>query len=300
MTGPAASIVAQAKLNLHLRVLAREPSGFHSLETIFHRIDLGDEISVWATSGERTIDVEGADVGPAESNLAFKAASAYSHRAGWPRGFRIDLNKRVPVGAGMGGGSADAAAVLRILDSLAPDSMGSHALMDLGASLGSDVPFLVGDAVMALAWGRGEKLSPLPPLPRRDVLLMTPDFSVPTADAYAWLDLDRTGAGNSTPASDYATSSLASRPPLMTWEGLAAWAWNDFEPVIVARHPELGEMLAKLRGSRPVFSGMTGSGSTIFGILDGPLDFARVPAPHRTRVRSTMSAIDVVQPLRIE
>ncbi len=300
MTGPAASIVAQAKLNLHLSVLAREPSGFHSLETIFHRVDLGDEISVCATSGERTIDVDGADVGPAESNLAFRAAVAYSHRAGWPRGFRIELNKRVPVGAGMGGGSADAAAVLRVLDSLAPDSMGSHALMDIGGSLGADVPFLAGDAVMALAWGRGEKLSALPPLPRRAVLLMTPDFSVPSADAYAWLDQDRSEAGNPTPAPGHAADSLASSPPLTTWERLASWAWNDFEPVIVARHPELGEMLAKLRRSRPVFSGMTGSGSTLFGILDGPLDFAKLPVQHGARVRSTMSATDVVQPLRIE
>lgn len=300
MTGPAASIIAQAKLNLHLRILGREPSGFHSLETVFHRIDLGDEISVYATSGERSIDVEGAGVGPAESNLAFRAAATYSLRAGWPRGFRIELNKRIPVGAGMGGGSADAAAVLRVLDSLAPQSMGSHALMDVGASLGADVPFLASDAVMSLAWGRGEKLSALAPLPRRDVLLMTPHFSVPTADAYAWLDQDRSEAGSTMPSFGQATSSIADNPPLMTWEGLATWAWNDFEPVIVARHPELGEMLAKLRGSRSVFSAMTGSGSTVFGILDGPLDFAEVPVEHRARVRSTMSAIDVVQPLRIE
>lgn len=296
MSGPAARIVAQAKLNLHLRVLARGASGFHSIETIFHRIDLGDEISVHVTGGDRSIDVSGADVGPAESNLAFRAAVAYAEHTGWPRGFRIELNKRIPVGAGMGGGSADAAAVLRVLDSLAPMPMGSHVLMEIGASLGADVPFLVGNAVMALAWGHGERLLGLPPLPRLDVILMTPEFSVSTARAYAWLDEHRNAEG----ISSVETAFFTDCAQLSTWEGLAAFARNDFEPVIVARHPELGEMLARLRGSRAVFSGMTGSGSTIFGILDGPANFAKVPAVHRPNVRSTMSAIDVVQPLRIE
>lgn len=314
MTQPAASIVAQAKLNLHLTVLSREESGFHYIETVFHRIDLGDIISVHVTSGERSIDVEGADVGAAESNLAYRAAVAYAARAGWPRGFRIELDKRIPVGAGLGGGSADAAAVLRTLDILAPLPMGSHALTEIAASLGSDVPFLASDAVMALGWGRGERLFALPALPRRDILLMTPDFSVPTGRAYSWLDEDRNdipiaaGADSTAnrggwpviPPPDYDTAVFIGRPNLLTWKGLDGWAKNDFEPVIVARYPELAAMLQRLRNSRAEFSGMTGSGSTIFGILDGPVDFARVPPEHRPRVRSTTSAIDVVQPLRIE
>ena len=296
MTGPAASIVAQAKLNLHLKVLSREESGFHSIETIFHRIDLGDDISVHATDGFRSIDVEGADLGAAESNLAFRAAAAYAVRAGWPRGFQIELSKRVPVGAGMGGGSADAAAVLRALDSLAPIPMGTHALMEIAASLGADVPFLASNAVMALAWGRGERVLALPPLPRQDVILMTPEFSVSTADAYAWLDDDWRG-GRPSPAE---TSFLTNVAHLAGWNGIADFAHNDFEAAVVARHPELAAMLARLRNSRAIFSGMTGSGSTLFGILDGPVDFAKVPAEHLSRVRSTTSAIDVVQPLRIE
>ena len=90
MTALAARIAAQAKVNLHLRVLAREESGYHSIETVFHRIDLADEILVEATDGERSIDVTGAETGPAESNLAYRAASAYASHAGWLKGFRIE------------------------------------------------------------------------------------------------------------------------------------------------------------------------------------------------------------------
>lgn len=296
MTGPAASIVAQAKLNLHLRVLAREESRYHTIETIFHRIDLGDEISVHITDGYRSVDTAGADAGPAESNLALRAANAYAERAGWPRGFRIELNKRIPVGAGLGGGSADAAAVLRVLDSLAPVPMGSHALMEVSTTLGADIPFLASDAVMALAWGHGGRLMALPPLPRMDVLLMTPEFSVATQNAYDWLDDERAARGSATAE----PAVLMNSRRLSSWQTIADFAQNDFEPVIVARHPELAAMLARLRESRAIFTGMTGSGSTIFGILDGPADFARVPEEHRSRVRATTSAIDVVQPLRIE
>ena len=323
MSGAVARIVAQAKLNLHLRVLAREPSGFHGIQTIFHRIDLGDDILIRATDGRRSIDVEGSDTGPREANLAFRAAAAYAYRSGWPPGFDIELTKRIPVGSGMGGGSADAAAVLRALESLAPNPMGAHILAGIAGSLGSDVPFLAGNAVMAIGTGRGEQLVALPALPRRDILLMTPGFSIATAAAYSWLDDDR-AEGEALLAKDFDASALGSmqapyRPglplvaaddfetvfavkhsQLQSWEKLATWASNDFEPVIVARHPELGEMLSRLRHSRAIFSGMTGSGSTIFGILDGPADFAKVPAEHRHRVRSTMSAIDVVQPIRIE
>src|SRR5260221_2214297 len=119
MTGPAARIQAQAKLNLYLRILTREESGYHSIETIFHRVELADEVVLHVEEHElRTIDVQGAEVGPAESNLAWRAAVAYHEQAGWPRGFTIELDTKIPVWAGLGGGSAEARAVLRILDSL--------------------------------------------------------------------------------------------------------------------------------------------------------------------------------------
>jgi len=305
VTEPSARIAAQAKLNLHLRVLAREESGYHSIETVFHRIDLADDILVEITDGERTIDVEGAETGPAESNLAFRAASAYAEIAAWPKGFRISLTKKIPVGAGLGGGSADAAGVLKILDCLSPQPLGEIALMAIGARLGADVPFLCNGAVMCFAWGHGDHMMPFPPLPRSDILLMTPDFSVATADAYRWLDEDRAAGKAASASGEKRTTATESGPLLIdpwelsTWEGISRFARNDFEPVIAARHPELASYLDRLRNSRATFAQMTGSGSTIFGVLDSPPNYAKVPEEHLQRVTTTKTSIDVVQPQRV-
>ena len=303
MSGPAVRVAAQAKLNLHLRILAREESGFHSLETIFHRIDLSDDILIEITGRERTLDVQGTDVGPPEKNLAWQAATAYAEHTGWPRGFRIELTKRIPVGAGLGGGSADAAAVLRSLNSLSPTPMGVAGLLRLAAKLGSDVPFLASDAVMALAWGRGERMLSLPPLPRYDLLLMSPDISVSTAEAYRWLDEDRASREDAQllmeAEKDVTESIVIDEVDLSTWASIGRFARNDFEGPVTRRYPQLREYLERLRASRSIFSAMTGSGSTIFGVLDTPPHYAKVPEEHRERVTTTKTAIDVVQPVRV-
>ncbi|MEO7368210.1 MAG: 4-(cytidine 5'-diphospho)-2-C-methyl-D-erythritol kinase [Gemmatimonadaceae bacterium] len=305
MSGPAARIAAQAKLNLHLRVFGREDDGYHSIETVFHRIDLSDDLLVEATERGRSIDVVGMDAGTAEQNLAFRAAAAYSARAGWPRGFRIELNKKIPVGAGLGGGSADAGAVLRVLDSLAPNPLGKDALIEIAASLGSDIPFLASDAVMAFAWGRGERMMSFDPLPSCDLLLMTPPFSVSTADAYRWLDEDRAtsrtpavAVGDSLPR-DAPTPLMIGPRALSTWQGIIRFARNDFEAPVVARHPRISGYIERLRHSRAIFAQMTGSGSTIFGVLNSPPNYSRVPEEHRGYVTTTKTSIDVVQPVRV-
>ncbi|HKY99216.1 MAG TPA: 4-(cytidine 5'-diphospho)-2-C-methyl-D-erythritol kinase [Gemmatimonadaceae bacterium] len=303
MNGPAARIAAQAKLNLHLRVLSREDSGYHSIETIFHKIDLADDVRIEITANERTLDVEGADTGPVESNLAWKAASLYASHNGWPHGFVIHLTKRIPMGAGLGGGSADAAAVLRVLDFLSPQPMPRAGLLSLAGAIGSDVPFLTSGSVMSVAWGRGERMLSLQPLPRHDVLLMSPEFSVATQDAYRWIDDDR----GSREEANRAMGAAARAPEavefdsidLSTWSGIAKFARNDFEGPVAARHPEIAQYLARLRNSRAIFAGMTGSGSTVFGILDSPPNYAKVPEEHRARVRTTSTSIDVVQPVRV-
>ena len=293
MTGPAVRIAAQAKLNLHLRILSREESGFHSIETIFHRIDLADDIGLEITPGKRTIDVDGNGTGPAESNLAFRAAAAYAAHAGWPDGFDIQLTKKIPAGAGLGGGSADAAAVLRALNFLAPQPVPANALLHLAAGLGADVPFLASDFVMALAWGRGERMLDCGPLPQRDILLMTPEFSVATADAYRWVDEDR-GDRRALPL-----PHAIERAALSSWENIQGFARNDFETAVVARHPRLEGYLEALRHSRATFAQMSGSGSTIFGVLETPARFALIPEEHRSHVTTTKTSIDVVQPLRV-
>src|SRR6476619_2800285 len=183
--------LAQAKINLSLRILAKEADGFHSIETVFQRIALGDDVRVHIRELTRTLRCGVMRDAPEEENLAYRAAEAYAKETGWPGGFEIVIKKRIPIGGGLGGGSADAAAVLRILNTLSRNPISSAALQKVGAKLGSDVPFLASEYVMAIGWGRGEKLLELPALPPRDVQLFFPPFGIDTGEAYALLDATR-------------------------------------------------------------------------------------------------------------
>ncbi|MDP1891005.1 MAG: 4-(cytidine 5'-diphospho)-2-C-methyl-D-erythritol kinase [Gemmatimonadaceae bacterium] len=257
---------AQAKVNLSLRILAREESGFHQIETVFQRLALADVVTVRATGG-RSLDVrfaEGArvvDLGPVEQNLAWRAADAYAAVAGSPQGWAIEIEKRIPVGGGLGGGSADAAAVLRALDALASRPLGTAALVDIAARLGADVAFLVSDSELALAWGRGERMLDLPPLYSAGVLLVIPDFGVNTGEAYAALAAHR-AAGQS-----LAGATWRSPRSLGSWSAVAADAVNDFEPVVFEQHPSLATVRAQLAGlPQTLLALMSGSGSTLFAV----------------------------------
>src|SRR6188472_3643240 len=132
-----ARVAAQAKINLRLRILAREESGYHQIETLFLRLMLADDVVVRIIDGARSLDTTGAvdprQLGPVERNLAWRAATAYADATGWPAGFAIELTKEIPIGGGLGGGSADAGAVLRALDALAPTPIGEPALLAIAA-----------------------------------------------------------------------------------------------------------------------------------------------------------------------
>ena len=145
MSPRAARTLAQAKINLALRVLAMEADGYHSIETVFLRLELGDDVELRVTSGKRSLKCFEMRDWPAEGNLAYRAAAFFADETGWPKGFEIEIVKNIPIGGGLGGGSADAAAVLRILNGLAPKPVSEEALLDLARRLGSDVPFLVSD-----------------------------------------------------------------------------------------------------------------------------------------------------------
>jgi 4-diphosphocytidyl-2-C-methyl-D-erythritol kinase len=258
---------AQAKINLALRILARETSGFHQIETVFQRLALADVVTVREASG-RSLDVRfgdpgrAVDLGPVERNLAWRAAEAYRAVSGWPTGFAIEIEKWIPVGGGLGGGSADAAAVLRALDALAARPLGPAALVDIAARLGADVAFLASPSELALAWGRGERLLDLPPLPTAPVLLVIPSFGVNTGEAYAALAAHR-AAVNASP-----TASWRAPRTLGNWSAIAADAVNDFEPVVFEQHPVLATVRAQLAAlSSSVFALMSGSGSTLFAVL---------------------------------
>ncbi len=283
-----ASVRAQAKLNLFLRVLAREDSGFHQVETLFCRIGLADHVTVHVTSGTRSLDCSGeqataAELGPVEKNIAWRAAVAYAGATGFPAGFEVTVEKRIPVGAGLGGGSADGGAVLRILNALNPRPLDMPALLQLATSLGADVPFLTQDrATLALGWGRGERLVLLPNLPASAAWILVPDVRVSTAEAYAWLDESRVGR-------DARALSVGA---LTSWASVARSAANDFEPVVAGHVPVVGSLLAALRSEalRHVLgqSGMvlmSGSGSAVAVIVGERPDRDLGPPPAAPGVR---------------
>ena len=272
--GPSATTartVAQAKINLFLRVLAREDTGYHQLETLFCRLTLGDDVTVRVDARGRSLDATGdavpsSGLGPVEQNLAWRAAEAFAASTGWPNDWAIEIRKRIPVGGGLGGGSADAGAVLRCLNALAPAPLGRDALLGLAASLGADVPFLSLDAPLALAWGRGDRMILLPALAPRDVALACFPFGVPTPAAYGWLDETR-----SAHPSGVGTFELAG---LADWASVARLAHNDFEPVVGRRFAAISNVLetwraaACLRRDPHVITLLAGSGATVFAIAD--------------------------------
>ncbi len=305
-----ARMVAQAKINLFLRILAREASGFHSLETLFQRLDLGDLVSVRLNVAGRSLDCDDADAGPTERNLAWRAAVEYADATGWPSSFAIEVEKRIPVGAGLGGGSADAGAVLRLLDHLSPEPIGQQRLLQLAVRLGADVPFLTSTAVRALAWGRGERLLALPALRSMPVALLIPSQRVATVEAFGWL-----AAARATHSDDHPGPIPQSRQLYLSdlgdWKSLEAVAGNDFEGP-VALHSSSVAALAGLRNGLRVLPGerdpliyeMTGSGSTWFVLSPSShaLDASERLAgnlPGMTPVR-TQTSQHVVEPQPIE
>lgn len=258
-----ARAVAQAKVNLVLHVLAREASGYHSIETLFQRLELGDAVTVRVDVAGRSLDCAGpmmpaAGLGPVERNLAYRAAAAYAEATGWPDGYAIEIDKRIPVGGGLGGGSADAAAVLRALEAMSPRPLGAR-LLEVAATLGSDVPFLASDAALALAWGRGERMLALPALPERLVALLVPRFGIATADAYRWLAEER---GEYQPR-----GRMIDAAALGSWEWIDRNAVNDFEPVVAKRHPVIAQCVAALK-EKATLTMMSGSGSTVFALYE--------------------------------
>jgi 4-diphosphocytidyl-2-C-methyl-D-erythritol kinase len=264
-------VSALAKVNLRLRILAREASGFHQLETIFLRLELADILRVRRARGlslDVGGDVNSAALGPVEHNLAWRAANAYADAAGMRGGWAIELEKHIPVGGGLGGGSADAGAVLRALDAMSPTPLGEARLLTLAATLGADVPFLTGTHACALGWGRGERLLALQPPESRPVVLLVPAFGVNTAEAYGWLR-ERAVPPVADDVGILEPSALAS------WTGLAAVASNDFETVVAARHPVLASLIRALKDAGCTPAMMSGSGSVVFGVL--PEETSRPP-----------------------
>jgi 4-diphosphocytidyl-2-C-methyl-D-erythritol kinase len=262
----AVSVAAHAKVNLLLRVLAREADGFHGLETVFCLLDLADQlVAARRDASGVSIEVAGGETGPREENLAVRAARLVLEATGNRFGVDLTLQKRIPVRAGLGGGSSDAAAALLATNQLAGSAVPRHELLQFAARLGSDIPFFLTGARLALAWGHGERLFRLPPLPSAPALLLTPPDSVATPEAYGWLDGARAdGSRRGAVALDL--------DALGSWGDVARLSGNDFESVVFGRLPRVRQAFEALAGTRPLFCRMTGSGSTLCAVYRSARD----------------------------
>jgi 4-diphosphocytidyl-2-C-methyl-D-erythritol kinase len=251
---------APAKVNLLLRVLAPESDGYHGIETLFCLVSLADTLRAErADAAGVSIEVSGPDTGPAEHNLAVRGARMVLEATGNPFGVRLTLTKRIPVRAGLGGGSSDGAAALTAVNELAGNAIPHHELLQLAARLGSDVPFFVSGAGLALGWGHGDRLLLLPPLPPAPALLLLPRVGVSTQEAYQWVDTARHGERRR----GALALDLAS---LSSWGSVGRMAGNDFESPVFGRHPELKQAFERLAGTQPLLCRMSGSGSALFAV----------------------------------
>lgn len=254
-------VEAPAKVNLRLRVLAREESGFHSLETVFCAVSLADTVEVRrGAPGIRLAVHGGVETGPPERNLVVRAAERFHAALGAPPALEVELTKRIPSAAGMGGGSSDAAATLRALNALHGEPFGRAALLQMATELGSDVPFFLCGSALALAWGRGERLLALPPLPMRPVLVVHPGVAMPTGEAFRRVAERRVGR---VAPEAFAFGSEA----LSDWGGVAALAANDFEPVAFEQVPVLADAKRVMLEAGAAVSLLSGSGASLFGVF---------------------------------
>ena len=266
------ALASPAKINLFLEVLFRREDGYHEIRSILHLIDLCDRLILTRRrEGIRVEVVGGAPSG--WENIAYRAAGLLFKKVGLRAGVKIHIEKRIPVGGGLGGGSSNAAATLWGLKRLYGLDLPLEDLMALGAQLGSDVPFFFFQGA-ALAEGRGERLRPLPPLLHLWVVVANPGFPVATAWAYQRLTLGLTPGGK--------VHKIVNLMEKGEGEKALSLSFNRFEEVVLAAHPEIASLKRRLvaMGARPAL--MTGSGSSVFGFAqDRPHGEAMVEALRR-------------------
>jgi 4-diphosphocytidyl-2-C-methyl-D-erythritol kinase len=253
------TIRAHAKINLDLRVLGMRPDGFHELRTVFQAISLYDTIRFIPREGPFAIECDIAGVPLDESNLIWRAAAALwrsLRRSGPVRDAVVQLEKQIPFQAGLGGGSADAAATLMALTHAWRVPIRPSQLTDVAAHIGADVPFFLAGGT-ALGLGRGDEIYPLADLPRHWIVLLIPGFGVSTSEAFGWYDGE--------PELSRAPREAQHVPG--PWPSRAAQMINDLEAPIARHHPEIDQMKAALRRAGALAAAMSGSGSTVFGLV---------------------------------
>jgi 4-diphosphocytidyl-2-C-methyl-D-erythritol kinase len=257
---------ALAKINLELRVLGERPDGYHELRTIFQTISLADTIEIAFTPARRTTIELDDDLHIAD-NLVTRAASAAMDAMRATGRVEMRLRKRIPMGAGLGGGSSDAAAVLLALPALAGRRLPMERLSELGTELGSDVPFfLLGGAAVGI--GRGTELFPLPDGKAFPGVLVSPGIHISTAEAYRLL--------NSRLTSEAPQNKMVTFQSRVWDGGVSRAACNDFETVAVERYASIGAIKKRMLRAGASMAMMTGSGSAVYGIFPGSAQASEV------------------------
>jgi 4-diphosphocytidyl-2-C-methyl-D-erythritol kinase len=255
---------AFAKINLSLRVSSARADGFHDVRTILQAIDLFDRVKCETRRGPFQISCDMPGVPTDCTNLVWKAAQLLwgaAGRSGEPRNTVVTLQKHIPMKAGLGGGSSNAAAALLGLQRLWKLRVPDEQIHALAARLGSDVPFfLVGGTALGL--DRGDEVYPLEQLPPYWVVLVMPSLGVATKDAYEWFDECRKSGRDGFSRHQNENSS---RPLLRAFPNVTLV--NDLEPPVIERHPVIGQLKQRLTGRGALMAAMSGSGSTVFGVF---------------------------------
>ncbi|HAO93397.1 MAG: 4-(cytidine 5'-diphospho)-2-C-methyl-D-erythritol kinase [Deltaproteobacteria bacterium GWB2_55_19] len=252
------TLSSPAKVNLFLKVLRKRSDGYHDIATLMQAVSLYDRVSVETGEGEGvTLWCSDPMLPDGSSNLAYRAADLYLKTTGVRKKVSIRIEKNIPVGAGLGGGSSNAATVLKALDELEGGRLGHERLLELSASLGSDCPFFI-SGKPAYAEGRGERLKPVD-LPKFAYILINPGFQVSTAWAYSNLDLTKNCEDN--------ILTHSGKTPAKA-EDLKTLLVNDLEEVTLREYPVILGIKNALVESGAIASLMSGSGPTVFGVFN--------------------------------
>ncbi|TXT47190.1 MAG: 4-diphosphocytidyl-2-C-methyl-D-erythritol kinase [Spirochaetes bacterium] len=261
-----------AKINIGLSVGEREANGYHSLRSIFYAVDLLDRIELQIAGGN-SIEIEGFTECPAKDSTIFKAARLFLEKHRISTGLRIRVRKQIPSQAGLGGGSADAAAILAGLNHLFGIAPETTSLICLGAEIGSDVPFFLSDSP-AFITGRGERVEPIHAREPFSALIVKPPFGVSTREAFAGLVLHRAikakFAGYSPTSASWGLADARSAEEALSLP-IGQWAfYNDFSDYLFETFPIYKNLEKALKDSGAAYVSISGSGSCIYGIFVGP------------------------------
>jgi len=262
--GPGLTLQAPAKINLFLKILNRRADGYHEIESQMQKITLFDMLHLSGQGDSISLSCPGSAVPTDRENIVFKAAEAFLRAAGITTGIRIVLEKNIPAGAGLGGGSSDAAAALLGLNTLLGTNLAPEHLMEIGLRLGADVPFFIRDCSGAIATGIGERIHKVEPLRDFWIVLVNPGFAVSTKWVY-----------------DNFPLTSCSNPYILApgrkmdgdWQGVSPELFeqlgNDLEAVSINRYPEIGDIKKELQKAGAAAVLMSGSGPTVFGLFPG-------------------------------